>query len=159
MALEIERKFLVTGDAWGSRAVRTRRLVQGYLSTAFECVVRVRLVDDEAAFLTVKGARVVDRRPEFEYRIPPDDARFMLRHLCAPPLVEKVRYELDLAPGAWTVDVFGGANAGLVLAEIELPDDASVPDLPSWLGTEVTQDNRYANSELHEHPYTTWAAG
>src|SRR5947208_7991511 len=123
MAVEIERKFLVAGDEWEKRTVRSRSLVQGYLSAAVACVVRVRLVDGDTGFLTVKGRRVVDRRPEFEYPIPPDDARFMLRHLCTPPLIEKVRHELDLSPGMWTVDVFGGANAGLVLAEIELPED------------------------------------
>lgn len=159
MAVEIERRFMVTADGWRRHVVQSSRLSQGYLSSAYERVVRVRLIDDEHGCLTVKGARVADRRPEFEYRIPAEDARFMLRHLCVQPLIEKRRNQLDLAPGSWTVDEFAGDNSGLVLAEVEGPFATCLGRLPDWIGMEVTEDDRYANSSLLAAPYGSWGNG
>ncbi|MFI7068841.1 CYTH domain-containing protein [Micromonospora sediminicola] len=160
MGTEIERKFLVVDSSWRSDVTTTQVLRQGYLSDALERVVRVRLVDNVAGFLTIKGKRIGDGRPEFEYEIPPGHALFMLDHLCIRPLVEKQRSTLNRGPGTWTVDEFYAENEGLVLAEIELPDGVPAPDaaiLPPWVGPEVTTDDRYANSSLASHPFARWA--
>ncbi|MBT8227796.1 MAG: CYTH domain-containing protein [Dactylosporangium sp.] len=156
MAVEIERKFLLRDDGWRAHIVSSRALRQGYLSVDPPRTVRVRLVDDHQAFLTIKGSRVADRRPEFEYGVPAADARFMLDHLCRRPLIEKVRHHLDLESADWTVDEFSGDNAGLVLAEAELPEGRVLGQLPGWIGQDVTADDRYANAALQVTPFAEW---
>ncbi len=154
MAIEIERKFLVTGDAWkqASAGVLYR---QGYLSTDKARTVRVRIVG-EHAFMTVKGLAVGIARPEFEYAIPLPDAVAMLDGLCLQPLIEKRRYTLECKGLRWEVDEFLGENLGLVVAEVEL-DSADQPiELPEWVGREVTDDARYFNSSLIAHPFSRW---
>ena len=156
MPVEIERKYLVRDDGWRAEVAGSSSLRQGYLSTEPERTVRVRLVDGRTGYLTVKGKRVGDARPEYEYEIPAADAAFLLDHLCLRPLIEKERHTLGRTPGDWTVDVFSGDNEGLVLAEVELPEGVEAPPAPSWAGTDVTEDDRYANSYLQNHPYRSW---
>ena len=152
MATEIERKFLVQGDAW--RSGEAQRLSQGYLNRDPQRTVRIRLAG-ERAFLTVKGATAGASRAEFEYAVPLADAEQMLA-LCDGPLVEKTRYTWVHAGMTWEVDEFHGANAGLVVAEIELQSEGQAFERPDWLGREVTDDVRYFNSHLAAHPYTGW---
>jgi CYTH domain-containing protein len=54
------------------------------------------------------------------------------------------------------VDVFEGENAGLILAEIELQSEDETYSKPDWLGEEVTQDARYYNAYLSQHPFGLW---
>jgi len=154
MAKEIERKFLVVGDAWRG-LVPGIRYRQGYLSTVKERTVRVRRAG-EKAFLTVKGLSVGATRAEFEYAIPPTDAEEMLDALCERPIVEKTRYRIPFTGLTWEVDEFAGANAGLIVAEVELADEAQAFALPDWIGREVTGDPRYFNANLVARPYSTW---
>jgi len=154
MAHEIERKFLVVGDAWREQAAGTAYR-QGYLSTAKERTVRVRAAAGKG-YLTVKGVAVGPKRPEFEYEIPISEANAMLDHLCLRPLIEKTRYQVRVGELMWVVDVFAGENAGLVVAEVELADEAQEFVRPHWAGEEVTNDRRYANANLVAHPYKTW---
>ena len=65
MGKEIERKFLVKGDAWRKLA-KCVKYRQGYLNSAKERTVRVRTVGDKA-YLTIKGITVGATRAEFEY--------------------------------------------------------------------------------------------
>ncbi len=156
MAKEIERKFLVASDAWrtGARGVPYR---QGYLDTGAGCTVRVR-VAGERAFLTIKGPPQGAVRDEYEYPIPVADAEELLGRLCSGGCIEKVRHRVTHAGRVWEVDEFEGANAGLVLAEVELEHPDAEVALPSWLGTEVTGDPRYTNAALARHPRTAWSA-
>lgn len=153
MGVEIERKYLVRGDAYRALApgVACR---QGYLCTDPARVVRVRLLGDRA-FLTIKGPTAGATRAEFEYAIPPADARELL-DLCEAPLVEKMRYAVPFAGLVWEVDEFHGANAGLVVAECELQSEDQPVDKPDWVGEEITGDARYFNSSLVARPFTTW---
>jgi adenylate cyclase len=155
MAVEIERKFLVTPGVWQQAPGVLYR--QGYLNRDKARTVRVR-VAGEAAFLTIKGASVGATRAEFEYPIPLADAQALLA-LCDGPLIEKTRHVLTHAGTVWEVDVFAGDNAGLVVAEVELTSEDQPFVRPDWLGEEVTQDARYFNSKLATHPYTRWTAG
>jgi len=150
---EIERKFLVVGDAWRAGAVGTR-YVQGYLSRDPERTVRVRRAGDKA-FLTIKGISRGISRPEFEYAIPVAHAEELL-NLCIRPLIEKTRTVVEYGGKRWEVDEFAGDNAGLVIAEIELKSEDELLDLPPWAGTDVSDDPRYYNSNLSERPFTTW---
>lgn len=155
MALEIERKFLVAGDDWKQHCIGSSRIIQGYLSSGSN-TVRVRLKDDEA-FLTVKGKADGISRLEFEYAIPPADAEEMLRKLAADIPVEKIRYLVPAGNGLmWEVDEYAGANAPLFTAEIELPDENFVFDVPEWLGEDISSDPRYTNRALSRQPYSTW---
>ena len=151
---EIERKFLVSGEAWRETAEGTRYR-QGFLSTEPERTVRVRVAGPRGS-ITVKGKNVGARRAEFEYEIPVADAERMLDTLCQRPLIEKVRYTLAAGPHTWEIDVFEGSNAGLLVAEIELSSEDEAFEKPAWVGDEVTDDPRYFNSNLVANPYETW---
>ena len=154
MAREIERKYLVVDDAWRSGAVGTV-FRQGYLSTVKERTVRVR-VAGERAYLTIKGITVGAVRSEFEYEIPRTDADQMLDELCEQPLIEKTRYEIEAGELTWEIDEFAGVNEGLIVAEVELEDEAQEIALPDWVGMEVSHDPRYFNANLIAHPFSEW---
>jgi len=153
MAVEIERKFLVRDTAMLA-GQRGEYLSQGYLSHTPEATVRVRIAG-ERAFLTVKGRNQGARRAEFEYPVPVEDARALLA-LCPAGHIEKTRYRLPVAEFVWEVDVFHGDNDGLIVAEVELPDEQAALTLPGWAGEEVTDDPRYFNSALSQRPFRTW---
>jgi adenylate cyclase len=147
MGVEIERKFLVAGDGWQKHVVQSGAIVQGYLTDGGAVTLRIRIIEQSTALLTIKGARQGLSRPEFEYDIPLTDARDMLA-LAGGAVIRKRRFLLDLSGGEWIVDVFEGEHHGLVLAEVELPAPDAVVTLPDWLGDEVTDDPRYYNSAL-----------
>jgi CYTH domain-containing protein len=154
MGKEIERKFLVRGEAWKKLASGTEYR-QGYLSTVKERTVRVRTVG-EKGYLTVKGITVNNARAEYEYEIPAADANQMLDALCERPLVEKTRYKIPFGGLVWEVDEFHGENEGLVVAEVELTDATQKFELPEWVGAEVSGDPRYFNANLIANPYSRW---
>lgn len=147
MAVEIERKFLVTSEAWRSAVTSSAVLQQGYLSSNAKATVRVRTWDDERAVVTLKGAAEGITRAEFEYDIPIADARQLLA-MAAPHLVEKVRHKVPFGGLVWEVDVFTGRHQGLVIAEVELTDENQRVALPDWVGAEVSHDDRYNNASL-----------
>lgn len=156
MGKEIERKFLVVNDAWHSAVVRSQRFEQGYLAITEDCAVRVRIAGDKS-FLNIKNATLDIERQEYEYPIPLVDAREMLDSLCAGRTLSKLRHWVDHEGDEWEVDVFAGANQGLVLAEIEIEQRDQRFDLPEWAGREVSGDERYLNSYLAVNPYRTWS--
>ncbi len=156
MGIEIERKFLVTNDNWREAVSVALPIKQGYLVGGKEASVRVRLQGDKAN-LNIKSATLGVRRQEFEYAIPLEEAEIILTTLCQRPIIEKTRYLVSYANKQWEIDVFEGENAGLIVAEIELHDEAEQFDHPPWLGEEVSDDPRYYNSCLSQHPYKDWA--
>ena len=154
MAKEIERKFLETGDAWRKLAPGVPYR-QGYLNSSKERSVRIRTMGDKAV-LTVKGPTRGVTRLEFEYAIPYDDCVAMLENLAERPVIEKIRYKIPMGAFTWEVDEFLGVNEGLIVAEIELPDENTPFEKPEWVGKEVSDDPRYFNSNLVRHPFCTW---
>ncbi len=161
MGLEIERKFLVTSDAWRAAAHAVIPMAQGYVndtaaieSGAQKASVRVRIQGD-TAFLNLKSREIGHTRQEFDYPIPVEDARALLA-LCVGGLIDKRRHLVRHGGLLWEVDEFLGDNAGLVVAEVELEHADQPVDLPEWAGDEVTDDVRYYNLALAAHPYTTW---
>lgn len=153
MAIEIERKFLVTGDGWHSGVTATRTIRQGYLSQGGPASLRVRIVDGGKAMLTIKSERIGAARQEFEYPIPAEDAAALLA-LAGDRLVVKRRHLVPVSgtPLTWEVDIFEGSLAGLVIAEIELDRPDRALALPAWVGREVTADPRYYNESLAAGP-------
>lgn len=154
MGTEIERKFLVTGAGWRD-SVRSLLVRQGYICLEPGRTVRVRSVGGRG-YITIKGARRGISRTEFEYPIPIADAEQMLRELCRPTLIEKIRHWVDVAGQTWEVDEFQGDNLGLVVAEVELQSEDQAVRLPDWVGREVSQDRRYTNSYLSQTPFRAW---
>lgn len=154
MGVEIERKFLLKGDAWRSLG-QPVLLRQGYLSSQPERVVRVRTEGDKGT-ITIKGKNSGAARAEWEYEIPLIDANELLDRLAEQPLIEKYRRRIDFAGNVWEVDEFLGENQGLMFAEIELGSENQQFDKPEWIGEEVTHDRRYYNSSLVSLPYSKW---
>jgi adenylate cyclase len=153
MGIEIERKFLVEGDAWKREAQEGLLCRQGYLVADGVKTARVRIIGSRA-FLTIKGKTSGISRSEFEYPIPVLDAESILE-LCDQWVI-KTRYLIQHEGMTWELDVFSDANEGLVMAEIELTKEDQLFALPSWVGKEVSSDPRYYNACLSNHPFSTW---
>jgi len=156
MDLEIERKFLVNSMAFKNEAFKHTRIVQGFLSTNKKRTVRVRL-KGEQGFLTIKGISSNDglSRLEWEKEISKPEAESLL-NVCKKAIIDKIRYEIQVAEHIFEVDVFLGDNAGLIIAEVELNDENEPFSKPDWLGKEVTGKIRYYNAQLSKHPYKLW---
>jgi adenylate cyclase len=154
--IEIERKFLVTSEAFKTEAFIQNRIAQGYLSSAPERTVRVRIKGDKG-FLTIKGSSNESglSRFEWEKEIPLDEAAALLK-LCEIGVIDKTRFEVKIGHHIFEVDEFYGENKGLIMAEIELNSETETFEKPNWLGEEVTNDNRYYNSYLSNNPYKNW---
>lgn len=146
---EIERKFLLNEEKWEEyKNLVTQKLniIQGYLSRENERTVRVRICNQKA-WLTIKGLTVGDKREEYEYEIPKEDAESLMK-MCVGSIIEKTRYILNHNELKYEIDIFEGRNKGLKLCEVELPESGKKIDLPSFIGREVTGDPKYYNSNL-----------
>jgi adenylate cyclase len=162
MPIEIERKFLLANDGWRAGIERSEPIAQGYLVGAqalrdgsARASVRARLAGEQA-WLNIKAATPGIARAEFEYPIPAGDARALLATLC-DGVLEKTRHHVRVEGMLFEIDEFAGDNAGLIVAEVELPAiDAPFPR-PPWLGREVSTLTRYYNVNLIAHPYRQWS--
>lgn len=153
MGIEIERKFLLRSEDWRLGAV-AHAISQGYLAREPHRTVRVRLRDDEA-WMTVKGPTTGISRAEVEFPLDRSIACELLE-LCLDGLIEKTRHELWFEGLLWEIDEFHGTNEGLVVAEVELPDENFAFVRPDWVGAEVSADVRFSNSLLAQRPWGTW---
>ncbi len=153
---EIERKFLVNGDAYREEAHKKVDLIQGFLSSVPERAVRVRKVDD-LGWITIKGIGNASGTTRFEWEkeISGTEARDLLK-LCEPGRIEKTRYYIRRGSHTFEVDEFQGSNQGLVIAEIELKEENESFDHPAWLGEEVTGQTKYYNASLSKKPFSKW---
>ena len=158
MGVEVERKFLVVDESWRAAVTTSTRIAQGYLARTGTVTLRVRVKGDRG-FVTIKGASQGISRSEYEYEIPTADALAMLDELTEAPVIDKVRHLVPVGGHTWEVDVFAGANAPLVMAEVELADPDEPFELPGWAGADVSDDARYYNANLASAPYSTWAEG
>lgn len=155
MAIEIEHKYLVSASAWGKITdTEPVQIRQGYLQTEPDKTIRVRTKANQG-FITVKGKTKGASRLEFEYEIPIADANELLDKFCSN-LIEKMRHYVIHNGKTWEVDVFSGLNAGLIVAEIELTSEEETYTLPSWVTENVTNDVKYANSNLAIMPFAKW---
>lgn len=154
--IEIERKFLVTSEQYKETAHKKSYIVQGFLNSNPNRVVRVRIKDNKA-FLTIKGRTDISglSRYEWEKEILVIEAKKLLS-LCEEGIIEKHRYEVIFEGKTFEIDEFMGDNAGLVIAEVELNDPLETFNRPLWLGEEVTGNAKYYNSNLISNPYNKW---
>lgn len=169
MPKEIERRFLVNHNAFMS-AIETSKtkpvtITQGYLCKG-DNTIRVRLVESfhigrfpsslVEAFITIKSRRVGISADEYEYSIPEHHANEILSHMCKDAIISKQRYSTFHDGFEWAVDVFLGENAGLIIAELELPDESTEFNKPAWVAEEISSDHRYSNANLSTEPFTLW---
>ncbi|REG99135.1 CYTH domain-containing protein [Flavobacterium aquicola] len=154
--LEIERKFLVTSEAFKTEAFTQNRIKQGYLSSVRERTVRVRIKGSKG-FLTIKGISSESglSRFEWEKEIPVDEAESLLL-LCEAGVIDKTRFEVKAGLHIIEIDEFYGDNEGLIMAEIELQYETQSFEKPIWLGEEVTNDKRFYNAYLSTNPFKNW---
>jgi len=154
--IEIERKFLVTSSQFITDAFRSSRIVQGYLNSNPARTVRIRIKGDKG-YLTIKGVGNESglSRFEWEKEIPVADAERLLI-LCETGIIDKIRHEVKFKNHIIEVDVFAGANDGLIIAEIELQSEKETVEKPAWLGLEVTKDEKYYNAYLSKNPFQHW---
>ena len=146
--IEIERKFLVNTDDFKSLATSSIFIKQAYLSKDPHRTVRIR-IKDKQAFLTIKGISSTSGMSRFEWEkeLALEEGEMLLK-LAQPTVIVKTRYIVPQGKLFFEVDVFEGDHKGLILAEIELPNEKASIDLPLWIGKEVTGDVRYYNSYL-----------
>lgn len=154
--IEIERKFLVTSDVFKTVAFTKNEIAQGYLNSTPERTVRVR-IKGNSGFITVKGKGNTSGMSRFEWEkeIELSEAKSLLE-LCESGVIMKTRYEIKVGNHIFEVDEFYGENQGLVIAEIELQSETESFEKPSWLGDEVTNDQRYYNAYLSKNPFKNW---
>ena len=155
MGIETERKFLVSDDSWRPEAVNSEDIRQAYLANTTRSSIRIRTMG-ETANINIKQMLVGPSRTEYEYAIPVNEANELLDSLCEPVEIQKTRYFVPIGPHTWEIDVFSGANSGLVVAEIELQSIEEEFSKPGWLGPEVTDDVRYYNVALASKPWSEW---
>ena len=160
MAIETERRFLIKPEDFFNLVPlpdKIDNIKQGYLSDDPERTIRVRIVNNRDAFITIKGKKVEGAGAEFEYRIPVDDALQMMEMSKAVLIKDRGYIPYDSTSGLmWEIDYFMLDNRGLIIAEIELDDINFNLELPDWIGEEITDDTRYANSNLANYPYSKW---
>ncbi len=156
MPFEIEKKFLVTGEQFKQDAEKQVRIVQGYLSTVPERTVRIRIKGD-TGYLTIKGIGNDSgaTRYEWEKEISITDAEDLLK-ICEDGVIDKTRFLVKSGQHTFEVDEFHGENEGLIVAEVELEDEAEAFDKPQWIAEEVTGQVKYYNSMLIQNPYKNW---
>lgn len=147
MAKEVERKFLVKSEAWRDGVERAISIRQFYLAVGVDRSIRIRISDRTRAKLTLKFGAGQKERDEFEFDIPLHDALSMLE-FSVGTVIEKIRYHVAHNGYLFEVDVYSGDLDGLIVAELETPDDVADSLLPSWIGREVTGDQRYSNAVL-----------
>ena len=154
--IEIERKFLVNSTDYRTEAFTKTRISQGYICTDPERTVRIRIKGDEG-FITIKGQSNESglSRFEWEKKIPLEEAQQLLP-LCQKGTIDKTRYEIKAGNHTFEVDEFYGENEGLTIAEIELSSENETFEKPTWLGEEVSMDERYYNSYLSKKPFGEW---
>ena len=153
---EIERKFLVKSEAFKDQAFNSYDIRQGFLNSAPERAVRIRLKNDKG-LLTIKGKSSDDglSRFEWEKEIPKTDAEALLL-LCENGIIDKTRYEVKVGNYTFEVDEFYGDNQGLIIAEVELNSITDTFEKPDWLDEEVTGDIKYYNSNLSKLSFKNW---
>jgi CYTH domain-containing protein len=153
MALEIERRFRVSSDAWRVSVARSTRITQGYLAITETSVIRVR-VRDTKGYVTIKSRDGGLAREEFEYAIPLADARSLLK-LCGQRILEKIRHEVDYSGFCWEIDEYLEPLKDLIIAEVELQSEKEDPPRPPWVGEEITHDGMFSNAALAQRVETS----
>ncbi len=151
MGIEIERRFLVKNEDWRSKAIYSEDFSQAYLnSNSDEWTIRIRIIDNNQSYITLKSSTNGLFNYEFEYPIPQEDAIELLN--LSKYKITKTRFQLKLNKKNWVVDSFDGSNSSLKIAEIELSSESEQIKIPSWCGEEITGIKSLSNASLANTP-------
>ena len=151
MGIEIERRFLVENNDWKNQVILSESFSQAYLnSTGDEWTTRVRIIDNNKGYITLKSSLNGFINYEFEYSIPRKDAIELIQ--LSKYKITKTRYQLKINKKNWVVDVFEKSNSGLKIAEIELNSESEEIRVPSWCGKEITGIKSLSNASLAKAP-------
>jgi len=147
MGIEIERRFLVQNEDWRSYVILSEDFSQSYLNSTYDdWATRVRLIDNNQAYITLKSSVNGLVNHEFEYPIPTKDAIELFN--LSKYKITKTRYQLKINEKNWVVDSFGGSNSSLKIAEIELTSESEQIKVPTWCGQEITGIKSLSNASL-----------
>ena len=151
MGIEIERRFLVENEDWKNQVIRSESFSQAYLNSSVdEWTTRVRIIDNNKGYITLKSSLNGLINYEFEYSIPRKDAIELIQ--LSKYKITKIRYQLKINKKNWVVDVFEKSNSGLKIAEIELNSESEEIRVPSWCGKEITGIKSLSNASLAKAP-------
>ena len=151
MGIEIERRFLVENEDWKDQVIRSESFSQAYLNSSVdEWTTRVRIIDNNKGYITLKSSLNGLINYEFEYSIPRKDAIELIQ--LSKYKITKIRYQLKINKKNWVVDVFEKSNSGLKIAEIELNSESEEIQVPSWCGKEITGIKSLSNASLAKAP-------
>jgi len=146
--MEIERKFLIHTLPENLESYPHKEIAQGYICT--DPVVRIRRSDDNY-ILTCKSKGLMARE---EFELPLSKEAFEhLKPKTDGIFIEKTRYLIPFDNHLTIeLDIFHGAHAPLVLAEVEFPsiEEANAFTPPAWFGEDVTNSSKYHNSTLSQ---------
>lgn len=154
--IEIERKFLITRRPDGTPD-RFHKIRQGYIAREGSNSVRIRARDDHY-ILSVKTPRNGGGRNELEYEISPQEGEILFNSLTHAPII-KTREIYKIEGLIWEVDIFEGANKGLIIVEVELNSTDQKINIPPWVGPEVTELSKFYNGALVNMPFEKWRIG
>ena len=151
MGLEIERRFLIGNENWKSLVFQSEDFSQAYLNSNLDAwTTRVRIIDNKKAYLTLKSKINASTNYEFEYLIPIKDAAMLIK--LSKYKITKTRYQIKINKKHWIVDIFGGSNFPLKIAEIELNHQNEEIQIPSWCAQEITGIKSLSNASLAMTP-------
>ena len=151
MGIEIERRFLVENDAWKSQVFLSEHFSQAYLNSSMdEWSTRIRIIDNIKSYITLKSSLNKSTNYEFEYLIPIKDAKELIK--LSKYKITKTRYQIKINKKHWIVDIFGGSNFPLKIAEIELNNQNEEIQIPSWCIQEITGIKSLSNASLARIP-------
>ncbi len=151
MGIEIERRFLVENEDWKDQVILSESLSQAYLNSSVdEWATRVRIINNNKGYITLKSSLNGLINYEFEYSIPRKDAIELIQ--LSKYKITKTRYQLKINKKIWVVDVFEESNSSLRIAEIELNSESEEIQVPSWCGQEITGIKSLSNASLAKAP-------
>ena len=151
MGIEIERRFLVENEDWKDQVIRSESFSQAYLNSSVdEWTTRVRIIDNNKGYITLKSSLNGLINYEFEYSIPRKDAIELIQ--LSKYKITKIRYQLKINKKNWVVDVFEKSNSSLKISEIELNSESEEIRIPSWCGQEITGIKSLSNASLAKAP-------
>ena len=151
MGIEIERRFLVKNEDWRSKAIYSEDFSQAYLnSNTDEWTFRIRIINKNQAYLTLKSFLNGFTNYEFEYQVPIQDALELFN--LSNTKITKTRYQLKIDEKDWVVDSFKGLNSSLTIAEIELDSESEKIQIPAWCEQEITGIKSLSNASLAKIP-------
>ena len=152
--MEIEKKYLIKELPDNLDHYRHYDIEQAYISASPAIRVRKKGVFSDGSLsltyiLTVKGNGLI-KREEFELTLEKNEYENLLRK-AEGNIITKCRYLIPLAGGlSLELDIFEGVFKGLIMGEIEFPDEDSAKKYnpPAFIGREVTFDERFHNSVM-----------